>query len=34
MHPEDFAAVIAPLGRRLAERTTLYAPVEGAAARG
>jgi len=34
MHPEDFAAVIAPLGRTLAERTTLYAPVEGAAARG
>jgi len=34
MHPEDFAEVIAPLGRTLAERTTLYAPVEGAAARG
>jgi FO synthase len=31
MTPEDFAEMIAPLGRTLAERTTLYAPVEGLA---
>jgi FO synthase len=29
MTPEDFAEMIAPLGRTLAERTTLYAPIEG-----
>jgi len=29
MTPEGFAEMIAPLGRTLAERTTLYAPVEG-----
>ncbi len=31
MTPEGFAEMIAPLGRTLAERTTLYAPVEGLA---
>jgi FO synthase len=29
MTPEGFAAMIEPLGRDLAQRTTLYAPVEG-----
>jgi 7,8-didemethyl-8-hydroxy-5-deazariboflavin synthase CofH subunit/7,8-didemethyl-8-hydroxy-5-deazariboflavin synthase CofG subunit len=29
MTPEGFAEMIAPLGRTLAERTTLYAPIEG-----
>jgi FO synthase len=33
MHPEDFAEVIAPLGRTLAERTTLYEPAGGLGAR-
>ncbi len=33
MHPEDLAELIAPMGRTLAERTTLYEPVEGLAAR-
>jgi 2-iminoacetate synthase ThiH len=32
MTPEDFAALVEPLGRTLRERTTLYAPVERAAA--
>ncbi|MGH9250001.1 MAG: 5-amino-6-(D-ribitylamino)uracil--L-tyrosine 4-hydroxyphenyl transferase CofH, partial [Acidimicrobiales bacterium] len=32
MTPEDFAALVEPLGRTLQERTTLYAPVERAAA--
>jgi FO synthase len=29
MTPEGFAEMVAPLGRTLAERTTLYAPVQG-----
>jgi FO synthase len=29
MTPEGFAGMVAPLGRTLAERTTLYAPVQG-----
>jgi FO synthase len=33
MTPEDFAEMVAPLGRTLAERTTLYEPAEGLAAR-
>ena len=33
MTPADFAAMVAPLGRMLQERTTLYASVEGLAAR-
>jgi FO synthase len=33
MTPADFAAMVAPLGRTLQERTTLYAPAEGLAAR-
>ncbi len=32
MTPDDFAAMVEPLGRTLQQRTTLYAPVEGAAA--
>jgi FO synthase len=32
MTPEDFAALVEPLGRTLRERTTLYAQVERAAA--
>ena len=32
MTPRDFAALVEPLGRTLQERTTLYAPVEPAAA--
>ncbi len=32
MTPDDFAAMIQPLGRTLQQRTTLYAPVEPAAA--
>jgi FO synthase len=32
MTPEDFAALVEPLGRTLRERTTLYAPVARAAA--
>jgi FO synthase len=31
MTPDDFAAMIAPLGRTLQQRTTLYAPAEGVA---
>jgi FO synthase len=31
MTPDDFAAMVEPLGRRLQQRTTLYAPVEGVA---
>jgi 2-iminoacetate synthase ThiH len=27
MEPEDFAALVGPLGRPLQQRTTLYAPV-------
>ena len=30
MTPDDFAAMVEPLGRTLAQRTTLYGPVEGA----
>ncbi len=33
MTPDDFAALVAPLGRTLQERTTLYAPVDGLATR-
>ena len=33
MTPDDFAALVAPLGRTLQERTTLYALVDGLAAR-
>ncbi|HKE74717.1 MAG TPA: bifunctional FO biosynthesis protein CofGH [Acidimicrobiales bacterium] len=29
MTPDDFAALVTPLGRTLRERTTLYAPVDG-----
>jgi FO synthase len=32
MTPEDFAALVEPLGRTLRERTTLYGPVERATA--
>jgi FO synthase len=31
MTPEGFAAMVDPLGRRLQQRTTLYAPVDGVA---
>jgi FO synthase len=31
MTPDDFAAMVAPLGRTLQQRTTLYAPAEGVA---
>jgi FO synthase len=34
MTPEDFAAVVEPLGRTLVERTTLYGRVEPVAAWG
>jgi len=33
MTPDGFAAMVEPLGRTLQQRTTLYAPVEGAAVR-
>jgi FO synthase len=29
MTPDDFAALVAPLGRTLQERSTLYAPIDG-----
>jgi FO synthase len=32
MTPDDFAAMIEPLGRTLQQRSTLYAPVDGAPA--
>jgi FO synthase len=32
MTPDDFAAMVEPLGRTLQQRTTLYGPVEGATA--
>jgi FO synthase len=32
MTPEAFAEMVAPLGRRLQERSTLYAPIDGAVA--
>ena len=28
MEPDDFAALVAPLGRPLAQRTTLYQPFD------